>query len=408
MLSASPTVPRPLTPALAVSVPVHHDALVSSRPVERLLELRLMHQYTNATSKTLLTNSLGTEDIWESAVPHMAFSGQGKVYLADAMLSIAALHLRSLTPHDKAVIEASHAYSASALAAYCAALESGITADNAEALFLTASLIAFQATASRIFAKDDADADADAEPENDEPSSRYVLPVAWFHAFQGVKTVVATSWQWLRNSSAVKAVIDSQPSFQLDMNPLGPNSYFGHLLEGLDDELAAEPGGPNPASSHAYAHAVSVLNWAHRNPHAPACLSFPASVSRRFVELVEAKRPRALAILACFFALLKRIENVWWLQGVSRREVMGLVSMLESGSSWWRHLEWPIRIALWDGGPVPADVWGSKCDEEMPGGSGLVESMMSHIELLAKMMNRTEYAPAGSAAVAELVPAPLD
>ncbi|KAM4059548.1 fungal zn(2)-Cys(6) binuclear cluster domain-containing protein [Hirsutella rhossiliensis] len=361
----------PATPLLPVA-----SASASPRQVDRFMELRLLHHFTTSTSKTLFTRPPSTEDVWQRAVPQMAF--EGRPYLMDAILSVAALHLRFQHPRDVALARASHAYTASALAEYCASLERGITAHNAEALFLTASLIAFQSTASRIFAKDDAEPDTG----NAHSTSRYVLPMPWFHAFQGVKTVVATSWQWIRHSDIVKAVIDSQPSFQLDLNPLGPNSFFGHLLDGLDDELANEPAQRVSATSQGYSHAVSVLNWAHKNAHAPAALAFPASVSRRFLEVVEEKRPRALAILACFFALLKRMDNVWWLDNVARREVTGLVSMLEPGSPWWRHLEWPVRISVWDGNEIPSDVWGAECESQPQGDRGLAETMMSHIELL--------------------------
>ena len=348
-----------------------------------MLELRLMHQYTNVTSKTILTSSVVTEAIWQREVPQMAFSGTGKTYLADAILSVAALHLRSQNPEDKALVRASHAYTASTLSSYCAALNSGITSDNAEALFLTASLIAFQSTASRIFAKDDAVADSDG-------TNRYPLPLPWFHAFQGVKTVVASSWQWICHSTTVKAVIDSQPSFQLDLNPRSEDSFFGHLLEGIEDELVAEDPRYAVSTGQAYSHAVCVINWAHKNYYAAAALAFPSTVSRRFIELVEAKRPRALAILACFFALLKRMDGVWWLQDVSRREVMGLVGMFEPGSKWWRHLEWPIRIAVWDGHSIPADVWGAECEEEPRPQAGLVDTMVHHIELMADIMTKSQ------------------
>ncbi|POR39718.1 Sterol uptake control protein 2 [Tolypocladium paradoxum] len=372
--------PMPATPLIAQPpVPVAPGA---SRQVDRFLELRLLHHFTTSTSKTLFTNSPSTADIWQRAVPQMAFDGRN--YLMDAILSVAALHLRSQNPDDKALVRASHAYAASTLAEYCASLERGITADNAEALFLTASLIAFQSTASRIFIKDDADTD-DADS-----TCRYTLPMPWFHAFQGVKTIVATSWQWIRDSDIVKAVIDSQPSFQLDLNPLGPNSFFGHLLDDLREELADESANQVLPTSQAYSHAVSVLNWAHKNIYAPATLAFPASVSRRFVELVEEKRPRALAILACFFALLKRMNNVWWLDDVASREVMGLVSMFEPGSSWWKHLEWPVRIALWDGKKIPSDVWGAECEEQPQAEVGFVETMMSHIELLSKLTSQAQ------------------
>ncbi|KAK8924853.1 hypothetical protein H634G_06039 [Metarhizium anisopliae BRIP 53293] len=373
----------------------------TSRPVDRLLELRLLHQYTTSTCKTLLTNSPATHDIWQKAVPDMAF--RGKTYLADAMLSVAALHLRSQEPTDKALVQASHAYAASALAAYVETLNNGITADNAEALFLTASLIAFQATAQRIFIKDDT------ETTGNNGASRYTTPMAWFHAFQGVKTVVATSWQWIRNSNIVQAVIDSQPSFQLDLNPLGPNSFFGHLLEGLDDELANESKDKVNATSQGYFHAVSVLNWAHKNPFPPAALAFPASVSRRFVEVVDEKRPRSLAILACFFALLKRMDSVWWLEDVTRREVMGLVSLFESGSPWWRHLEWPVRIALWNGGTITSDVWGVDYEKEAESNTGTGDTMVSHIELFSRLTSNPQATASMSAqAELELMAVPLD
>ncbi|PHH86354.1 hypothetical protein CDD83_10372 [Cordyceps sp. RAO-2017] len=376
--------PAPATPVAAASASASASAAEAPRHADRFMELRLLHHFTTSTAQTLFIGSPSTDDLWQRAVPQMAFDGRS--YLLDAILSVAALHLRSKQPDDKALARASHAYAASALAEYCASLDRGIAADNAEALFLTASLIAFQSTASRIFIKDDAEAEADV-------AARYTLPMPWFHAFQGVKTIVATSWQWIRSSDIVKAVIDSQPSFQLDLNPLGPGSFFGHLLEGLDDELATELPHHVSPTSHGYSHAVSVLNWAHKNARAPAALAFPATVSRRFVDLVEEKRPRALAILACFFALLKRMDgHVWWLDDVARREVTGLVSLFEPGSAWWRHLEWPVRISVWDGSAIPPDVWGVECEPQPQGADkGLMDSMMSHIELLSKLT--TSHAP---------------
>lgn len=372
--------PTPMTVTPTMIQPTLPRLSRSSIQVDRLMELRLLHQYTTATSQTLDTTSPMTRDIWQRAVPQMAFAG--RTYLADAMLSVAALHLRSKEPSDKALVRASHAYAASTLAEFCTLLNNGITADNAEALFLTASLIAFQASGSRIFLKEDADASLS------EPGSRYALPLPWFHAFQGVKTVVATSWHWIRNSSNVKAVIDSQPSFQLDLNPTGPNSFFGHLLDGIEDELTTETPSKAPSTSQAYAHAICVLNWAHKNSAPGASLAFPATVSRRFIELVEAKRPRALAVLACFFAVLKRLDDVWWLQDASRREVMGLVGLFEPGSDWWRHLEWPIRIAMWEGSSIPPDVWGAVMEPSGGSGERLVGTMLNHVELMANLSSQ--------------------
>ncbi|KYK55456.1 hypothetical protein DCS_07419 [Drechmeria coniospora] len=383
--------------------PVAADAIITPAPrqEDRLMEFRLLHHFTTSTAETLSTQSTAAEDIWKRVVPQMAFR-EGRTYLLDAILSVAALHLRTQHPDDKPLVQASHVYAASTLTEYRISLGRGITAENAESLFLTASLIAFQLTASRIFfSKDDYDASS-------VDASRYALPMPWFHAFQGVKTIVATSWQWIRHSDIVRAVIDSQPSFQLDLNPLAADSFFGHLLEGVDEELAAESREQVLATSQGYSHAVSVLNWAHKMRFAPAALAFPASVSRRFIDLVEERRPRALAILACFFALLKRMDNVWWLDDVSRREVMGLVSLFERGSGWWKHLEWPVRIALWDGNTIPSDVWGAECNEEPQADNSLVETMMNHIDLLTKLASQAQTSPIDVDGDFGLVAAPLD
>lgn len=298
----------------------------------------------------------------------------GKTYLADAILAISALHLRSFNPNDTALDLASHIYSASALADYRSSLIGGINEDNAEALLLTACLIAFKAIASRIFING----------RRDENNTGYPLPLAWFHAFQGIKTIAAVSWPWVSNSGIAVAVINSEIFSQLDLSFQGSNSFFGHLLDDVEDEFLLEDPLVNSMSQQGYIHAVSILNWAHQSPYPLAALAFPAAVSNRFVQLLEAKRPRALAIVACFFALLKRIDNVWWLGDVARREVTGIISMFKPGSGWWRHLEWPIRIALWDGdgGGIPASVWGAKC-EEPTDKLGELNTMASQTTLLA-------------------------
>ncbi|KAJ2984101.1 hypothetical protein NQ176_g227 [Zarea fungicola] len=295
-----------------------------------MLELRIWHHFVTDTYQSLLQSIPGANDAWKNALLELALSG--KTYLADAILAISALHLQSLNPNDTALELASHVYSASALADYRSSLTGGIDEENAEALLLTACLIAFKATASRILIN----------AKRDESHTGYPLPLAWFHAFQGIKTIAAVSWPWVSNSATVGAVINSQIVFQLDFSFQCSNSFFGHLLEDVEDEFLSEDPLVNSMSQQGYVHAVSVLNWAHQSPYPLAALAFPAAVSNRFVQLLEAKQPRALAIVACFFALLKRIERVWWLGDVARREVTGIIGMFKPGSAWWRHLEWPI------------------------------------------------------------------
>ena len=423
------------SPSVAASTPLYQQPptpTVSFQPVGRLMELRLMHQYTSCTSKTLSFSAPITEEIWRTAVPNLAFAGSA--HLTDGVLAVAALHLRSLWPNDKELVRASHAYMASSLSEYSDTLKKGINGNNAEALFLTASLIATQSTATRIFTKDESTFQIPGFGDSDKAyrvAGGYSPPLSWFHAFQGVKAVVAASWQYLKHSGVVVPIIDSQPPLLLDIST-AKEGFFGHLLDDLDEELAAlAPDGlvtDTPAvsglSAHlamhtqpqnivtstrqAYEHAVATLNWAHKIPYRGA-LAFPATVSKRFVELLEERQPRALAILASFFALLKTLDNVWWLQGMARREVLGVVSLFNSDyfgheveRKWWPHLEWAVRIALYDDGQngtfVPPEVWGTdwQAEEvEKPPNS----KFTSHIEMLSQM---------ASAAHMQALPPPTD
>jgi len=387
-----------------------------------------MHHYTALTCKTFTFTAPVTEDIWKITVPGLAFAGSQ--HLADAILAVAALHLRSLTPNDKDLVRASHAYMAASLAEYSATLIRGIDNTNAETLFLTAALIAFQSTATRVFMKDELSLGSNAGSHLDEHNKSrnhsagcYAIPFSWFHSFQGVKAITAASWQYLRASTVVTQVINSQAVLRLDFTS-GPETFFGHLLDGLDAELAAmrptQPG-PNsngmPSSSQqqnqpdnedlitatrqAYQHAVAVLNWAHKIPHKGAPLAFPATVSRRYIELLEERQPRALAILACFFALLKSMDAVWWLQGMARREVLGVVSLFNSDffgpdayADWWPHLEWAMRIALYEhkgaatGEPIPAEVWGADwyAEERALDSQQENDNYFRHIEMFSQIV----------------------
>ncbi|RYP02422.1 hypothetical protein DL764_005801 [Monosporascus ibericus] len=383
----------PPTPSVAASTPLpiyrnpEPPTLSATSKQNRMMELRLLHHYTTITCKTLAIADDVSENIWRDTVPNLAFSGAS--FLADALLAVSALHLRSSAPQDQDLVRASHAYMAATLSEYGASLGSGINESNAEALFLTASLIAFQSTASRIFTRDDS---GDIKDRSD----GYVLPLSWFHSFQGVKAVVASSWQWLRHSRVVVPIIEAQPALNLNLSE-HETTFFGDLLTGLDEELAQNDD-ESPGyllTRQAYQHAVAVLNWAHKIPHTGAPLVFLATVSRRFIELLAMRRPRALAILASYFALLKCLDGLWWLRGVARREVMGIVSLFDpDDEEWWPRLQWPLRIVLYDGDVIPPDLWGADWSDsqsilEQTSQSG---GFVTHIELLSKMFHTMQSA----------------
>lgn len=327
----------------------------------RSLELKLMHHYTALTSGTF-SESKDETAAWQVEIPTIAYDAQ---YLMDAILAVSALHLRALNPEDHIMVRASHSYMASALSQYSSLLRNGVSEINAEALFSTAALIAFQSSASRRF---------------DDSDGSYQLPLAWFHSFQGVKTVVMASWQWLRNSDRVFSIISAQPALNLNLDDR--ITFFAPLLEGLEEQAANEPEETRTETMRSYQHAVAYLNWAHKKPERGRILGFAATVSRRFVDLIAQHDPRALVIIACFFAMTKTVDDVWWLHGVAKREVSGIAGLLPQ--EWWGKMDWAIRIANHNG-PMTDHIWGVSRTTDIKE----EDSIRGHIDLLADIMNQS-------------------
>ena len=78
----------------------------------------------------------------------------------------------------------------------------------------------------------------------------------------------------------------------------------------------------------------------------------PIRLPQLFLELVAQKDARALALLARNLALLKVVENIWWLHGtgksqqVAEHAITGIQNLIQPGWVW--AMEWPLQIILGD------------------------------------------------------------
>ncbi|KAK6823536.1 C6 zinc finger protein [Apiospora arundinis] len=351
-----------------------HQMFGSTLGTNRMLELRLLHHYTTSTYKHLSVMGSGSDAVWRERVPQLAFSSaetalsdNGANFLMDVMLAVSALHLWTTSPNDRTLIHASHAYTAAALSAYNASLSRGIKKSNAETLLITALFITFQATASQVLGggdrnhftvikQEDGRHHLPTSPLSDEYQGargyhstkppKYELPLSWFYSFQGVKAILSSSWTWMQESAVLIPIIESLP--------------------GLDI------------------------------PHTGAPVLFMFAVSRRFIELLQERRPRALVILACHFCQLKSLDGVWWLRGLAKRVVEGIVTLFEedddyspSTEAWWSWLQWAKQVVQYDGDDmVQADIWGVELAHQEPpccGHDGSCNGGLSYVELLTCM-----------------------
>ncbi|KAJ6000198.1 hypothetical protein N7481_000607 [Penicillium waksmanii] len=70
---------------------------------------------------------------------------------------------------------------------------------------------------------------------------------------------------------------------------------------------------------------------------------FPVYADVAFVDLAYDGRPRALVILAHYFALISLYSHVWWIGESGKREVLAIASELQD-TPWRIKLQWPLRI----------------------------------------------------------------
>lgn len=88
--------------------------------------------------------------------------------------------------------------------------------------------------------------------------------------------------------------------------------------------------------------------WKSMQDHMPPgsvarrLIVFPIFVDTRFVDMVEERRPRALVILAHYFALLAMLRGFWWVGDAGPREVTAILDELPV--EWHGGLTWPLEI----------------------------------------------------------------
>ncbi|KAH0151228.1 hypothetical protein KCU67_g10340, partial [Aureobasidium melanogenum] len=71
--------------------------------------------------------------------------------------------------------------------------------------------------------------------------------------------------------------------------------------------------------------------------------AFALYVPKKFVDMVEELRPRALVMLAHFFSIATKGSAHWWVGQTPMREVQGLRRIVPP--EWQRHMRWPLVMS---------------------------------------------------------------
>ena len=304
-----------------------------------------MHHYSSVTSQQnfMANHDPGIKDIYIRLAPILALKHEG---LMNALLAAAALHMYKLDPEKTEFCDIHRRYFNAAVIDQRQAVNR-IDPDNADALCLAASFINFQALSMR--------------PE----SRNYSPPSVWLDLATGNKTIAQVAWTWLKESNQILSIVSAEPNLRTfqekcwqeypDIFPDHLDSIFPALLEFRDP---AEDLDPERISVYKWSmgYVGHVLMWieAKEDPSKVRRLlsAFGAMAPSLFKTLVRELQSRALVILAHFFAIMKAVDNVWWIRGVPEREVFGIQGLLPERWQW--AMAWPIqKLSFYAAAAIP-------------------------------------------------------
>lgn len=287
-----------------------------------------MHHWVTATAETMSSAQLeGVREMWAVAVPQMAFEYEP---LLHTLLALGAAHRATLLPDEaNALRPIYHSYIDSALQRH-RPVTAKLDGSTSESVCLNAVLISLFTLFLR-----------------SEPSTEtYEPPLLWLSMARGIRTVLKDVYhQLVKSNSRLCPLLLAQPTVWSQDSYKGPKTPFQFLLDYRRDEE-----GVNEKTEKGYSGTIAYLERLYMSvqTNEPDWIirkiftGFPPVVPSEFLDFVYEKRPRAMVILAYFFALGKKVENIWWLRGIPEREVRGINSTMPLEWKW--TMVWPLNI----------------------------------------------------------------
>lgn len=279
-----------------------------------------------------------------SEMPGLALKHDSLLY---AIYCITAMHLSKMEPLNVEALDACNTYFCLAIRAHRQEV-SRLHKDNADAALLTASVIRLCAFVIM----------------QDRELTRYTPPTEWLLIIKEAGFVFLEAYPYVRDDSsslsreilennqeltANGALFTGKKPWDLEIafsvkDPEG----LAHLLERNQDHERDEPW--NPDIEEAYKKVISFIGTTISAVEAGKnsgdilrlLILFPILTQKLFIDLVTEQQPRALVLLAHYFALLVPFRETWWVGDIGRREIKGIKSALPVG--WHQHIGWPLEI----------------------------------------------------------------
>ncbi|KFY33594.1 hypothetical protein V494_07476 [Pseudogymnoascus sp. VKM F-4513 (FW-928)] len=315
----------------------------------RLLELKLLYQYLTNTGWSVSMPSGGatserSREIWVTEMPGLALKHDS---LLNSIYCVTAMHLTKLDPLNVEALEACNTY-------FCLAIRqhrqevSQLNKDNADVALLTASVIRLCAFVVL----------------QDRELTQYTPPTEWFLLTKEAGIVFKESYPYvkddpsslsrelLQNNQQLTdkgAVFEGKKPWDLEIAfTVKEPKFLAHMMERTQDHERDEPW--NADIEEVYKQVISFIGTSKSSADAKnnsgdnlrLLILFPIMTQKLFIDLVSEQQPRALVLLAHYFALLVAFREVWWIGDMGRREIQGIMSALPV--SWHKHMDWPLEV----------------------------------------------------------------
>jgi hypothetical protein len=264
---------------------------------------------------------------WSIEVPRLALQHDNLLY---PMFSISALHLLKAEPQNQELLAARQSYMTLSLQEHRRAI-AALNDRSAEAVVFASTLILMDAFASL-------------QLRNLEP---YSPPREWLQMSRGAGSVYGAARGFFSDRTIAKfmAITMAEPGMQesdiLDDDD-NREAYCGLLRQDLKtDEVWDDETRECYERTLNYIGSVQIAiqNGEHAMGITRRIMAFAVLAPKKFIEAVEQKRPRALVVLAHFFALGQGLEDIWWFGDTAQREIRAIWNELLPG---WQELVSPL------------------------------------------------------------------
>ncbi|KAK1244029.1 hypothetical protein MKX08_002167 [Trichoderma sp. CBMAI-0020] len=305
----------------------------------RYLELRLLHLWTTEVCKTL-PGGYDPQNlrIWAHDVPRIALDYEP---LLTAIFSITLFYMvfsNSQVDIGKDELFAYRArYFEAALRNHRQALGS-MDRRTANGASFTSVILIFDAFAGL----------RERWIQPIDPNIPYKPPTEWLQMCKGARNVAAVGLRMIGEDSDTSfGIMARGASAFTDPEVIyseANRARFAHLLPAMADKSEDDIDNKAYSTTVAYIGSVAAAKESGEDTLKVArrVTILPIILHDRFITLIEMRSPRAMVILAHYFALLCHLDGIWWISDYPEKEIEAINDSLSS--EWQGMMAWPLRV----------------------------------------------------------------